>query len=503
MLVVDSFYQYGVPTKQVYVGSAIESAEYKFIDSANVLDHHVILAQFDVPVGATQLINEMVIFTRRQNATLIGGGDLPMPVVVRGEWDGEYGKFYGVDLSTGSAVCTLPPFKVGEWIMIKDFKGFCDSKNTISIVQEDGDFIHGSLEDLVLDRRNISITLQCVDEVSGWQVVYGVGVASARQDVSFVEAFTITDPAFFAKEVRSIPAFELVDGIVQSSTGITAALNRSLLQILIGEEVQVPTLTNGTDYAIYLTADGLIASDSFIAVETYTSDTARIVGGFHYGDGMIYARSFWDLIFKPECDDPRGMVRTFQGFWADIYLLNATPDLLGTSAYNAQIADGSSAPKIPAVWGGNGTEQYANFTQYIATEVLAAYGKRLPTQHEFSVLAHGSVTGNRNVTDPITTQFDANSRSLIGCEQVSGHMGQWGAENADRGDGSTGYAWRTIDTDDKGQVFASASGISAIIYGGGYGISGSGSRAANRSTSPSDSDSNTACRGICSHKTTL
>ncbi|MBF4377300.1 hypothetical protein, partial [Vibrio anguillarum] len=151
---------------------------------------------------------------------------------------------------------------------------------------------------------------------------------------------------------------------------------------------------------------------------------------------------------------PRGMVIDISGsrFWNDIYLLNSTPDALGTSAYNAQIADGSSPCKIPAIWGGDGTAQYSNLTQYIAAEVLAAYGKRLPSHDEFEILALGSTPGYAVGADPVTTKFDVNARSRNGSEQVSGHLWQWGKDIWDRGNGSSGYAWYAADTNGEGQV---------------------------------------------------
>ncbi|EOW9271469.1 TPA: hypothetical protein AB5C86_001932 [Vibrio cholerae] len=306
----------------------------------------------------------------------------------------------------------------------------------------------------------------------------------------------------FDKSISGEPAFFAPSNQIMASCAIVVSVGGELIKFSEGSVAATPAMSAGVDYAIYATADGLIVSSNFTVPDGYTAENSRRIGGFHYGDGEIKERSFYDLHYRPACDDPRGMVRTFAGFWADIYLLNTTPDLLGTSAYGAQIADGSSTPKRPAVWGGDGAAQYSSFTQYVATEVLAAYGKRLPNAHEFSVLAHGSVTGYAASGDPVTTKFDASARSLIGCEQVSGHMWQWGAEQWDRGNGSSGYAWYAADTDSKGSVYSGlgSEGVGASLFGGDWDHSGrAGSRCSIWNFEPWNSGANIAARGVCDH----
>uniref|UniRef100_UPI003F589DB1 phage major tropism determinant n=1 Tax=Vibrio cholerae TaxID=666 RepID=UPI003F589DB1 len=306
----------------------------------------------------------------------------------------------------------------------------------------------------------------------------------------------------FLKSIGSEPAFLASASSISAAFDIIVAVGGSILSFSSSDSVSLPSLISGTDYAIYATADGLIASDNFTVPSGYTESNSRRIGGFHYQDAFINSQSVWDLKYKPSCSDPRGMARTIGGFWADIYLLNATPDVLGTSAYNATIADGASPPKIPAKWGGNGTSKYANFTQYIATEVLAAFGKRLPNAHEFSVLAQGSVTGHVASVDPVTTKFDASARSLIGCEQVSGHMWQWGSEQWDRGNGSSGYAWYAAETNGKGSVYSAlgSEGVGASVFGSHWGGSGrAGSRCSYWDVEPWHSSGSLAARGVCDH----
>ncbi|HFG1874655.1 TPA: hypothetical protein ACGF19_003648 [Vibrio cholerae] len=324
----------------------------------------------------------------------------------------------------------------------------------------------------------------------------------ANADKALVSA--LLSSRLFEKSIRDEPAFMVSGGQLKTACNIAVIVDGQLLTFGTNETITTPTLLLGVDYAIYATADGLIVSSNFTFPDGYNADNSRRIGGFHYGNNEYKSYSFYDLNFRPKCKDPRGMVIDISGssFWADIYLLNTTPDALGTSAYNATIADGASPPKIPAKWGGNGVSQYANFTQYIAAEVLAAYGKRLPNAHEFSVLAQGSVTGHVASVDPVTTKFDARARSLIGCEQVSGHMWQWGSEQWDRGNGSSGYAWYAAETNDKGSVYSAlgSEGVGASLFGSFWGFSGqAGSRCSYWYNEPWSSSLGIAARGVCDH----
>ncbi|MDV2299591.1 phage major tropism determinant [Vibrio cholerae] len=324
----------------------------------------------------------------------------------------------------------------------------------------------------------------------------------ASADKALVSA--LLSSRLFEKSIRDEPAFMISGGQLKTACNIAVIVDGQLLNFGANETITTPTLLLGVDYAIYATADGLIVSSNFTFPDGYNAENSRRIGGFHYGNNEYKPYSFYDLNFRPKCKDPRGMVIDISGssFWADIYLLNTTPDALGTSAYNATIADGASPPKIPAKWGGNGTSQYAKFTQYIATEVLAAFGKRLPNAHEFSVLAQGSTTGYVASSDPVTTKFDTSARSIIGCEQVSGNMWQWGSEQWDRGNGSSGYAWYAADTNGKGSVYSAlgSEGIGASIFGSDWGDPGqAGSRCSLWSFEPWSSGASIAARGVCDH----
>ncbi|MDD9154957.1 hypothetical protein PVK64_01960 [Aliivibrio sp. S4TY2] len=325
---------------------------------------------------------------------------------------------------------------------------------------------------------------------------------ASGKSVAIAELLALNSTSVFSKSLLLEPAFRKSGDQLIVNGDVVVTVADFTLKATDGLGITLPTLSVGTDYAIYATQDGLIVSSNFTAPVNYTSENSRRIGGFHYQDGTINERSIWDLKFKPTAKDPRGMaIAVGDNFWADLYCLNTTPDLLGTSAYNAQIADGSSPPKKPLAWGGNGTEQYTTFSQYVATEVLAAYGKRLPNYHEFSVLAKGSKAGYAVGTDPVKTKFDVNARSLIGCEQVSGHYYQWGSECWDRGNGSSGYDWQAVDTNGEGKVYSAGSqGVGASLFGASWGNAGiAGSRASNWSHEPWHSVNNIAARGVCDH----
>ncbi|HDI3311080.1 TPA: hypothetical protein PMC32_002288 [Vibrio cholerae] len=374
------------------------------------------------------------------------------------------------------------------------------SLSTNDYTNEDKQIVGGVTESInQLQNSTTQALEQKVDKV------VGKGLSTndyANADKALVSS--LLSSRLFEKSIRDEPAFMISGGRLKTACNIAVIVDGQLLTFGTNETITTPTLLLGVDYAIYATADGLIVSSNFTFPDGYNADNSRRIGGFHYGNNEFKSYSFYDLNFRPKCKDPRGMVIDISGssFWADIYLLNTTPDALGTSAYKATIADGDSPPKIPAKWGGDGTSQYTKLTQYIATEVLAAFGKRLPNAHEFSVLAQGSTTGYVAGSDPAITKFDASARSIIGCEQVSGHMWQLGSEQWDRGNGSSGYAWNTEDTSGKGGVYSAlgSEGVGASIFGSNWDYSGpAGSRCSAWNNEPWTSSASLAARGVCDH----
>ena len=295
--------------------------------------------------------------------------------------------------------------------------------------------------------------------------------------------------------------------------------------------VALPTLTAGTDYAIYLLANGtLLASANSSAPDGYTTATSTQLGGAHYAPGGNAAAeaggdstpqfnpySAWDLNFRPRCADPRGMAFVVDG-WFDIYIANTTPDLLGTSAYNAPIADGATLPKLPAFWGGNGTTTMSSFSYWSAVQYFAAFGKHLPRYSHLMNACYG-VTENTSVgTEPTVTALDNLRTSRFGLMQATGSMWCWIDEHKDKihqaelASGATTAqieAWINAAKMYSGKSLTESHGLvrtygdvghSVGLHGGDWGgSSNAGSRATSWSFSPANSGSFAGARGRSDH----
>lgn len=292
--------------------------------------------------------------------------------------------------------------------------------------------------------------------------------------------------------------------------------------------VQMPALTAGTDYAIYICNDGSLRADAnFSAPAGFDATNSRQIGGFHYAPGgnaaaqaggsttpAINPYSLWDLKWRPKALDPRGMTLVANWFWADIYLLGVNHTVDGTSKNNTTIADGSSPPKKPLAFGGDGTVAYADLTWFTAAEVLSAYGKRMPTYAEVCALAYGTTEAQSRGPDAVTTGLGTNNAGTVadnlftskwGVIQAAGCMWVWGQginfipAGADYA-ALTTASYKNI-TGGRGQVYTyGTAGIASALFGGYWGAGAySGSRASAWHVAPSDSIYNVGARGCCDH----
>ena len=295
-----------------------------------------------------------------------------------------------------------------------------------------------------------------------------------------------------------------VNGVVQTIAASTA--------------VTMPTHAAGTDYAIWAKTDGTLEATSNHV--TPPTANARKVGGYHYAPGgnatgvaggdttpAINAYSIWDLKFRPACPDPRGMTLVADGFWSDIYLLGVDHPTNGSSKYNVTIADGSSPPKIPAKFGGNGSTAYAGGNWWDLAEVLRSFGKRPPSHDEFAALAYGVLEAYSINADPVTTGLVNGSGSGAGIDtnaykytskwgviQATGNLLVWGSNFG--GPYNVTAAWQA-DTGGRGSDYNLAN---AVLLGGNWsGGVGSGSRCSNWSAAPTNSASVVGARGVCDH----
>jgi len=272
-------------------------------------------------------------------------------------------------------------------------------------------------------------------------------------------------------------------------------LNGTTKEYASATAVTLPSMTNGTDYAIYVCDDDTIRADAnFSAPTGYTTANSRKIGGFHYDlGGAILEYSLWDLKFKPSAKDPRGMTLVANNFWADIYLVGTDCDVNGTSKSGVTICDGSSPAKIPALFGGNGSTTYGSFKQYEAGELMSAYGKRLPTYQEFSSLAYGISGEATSVgSDQGTTQRNSAYTSKWGVEQSAGVMWQWGSDIVSNLSGG----WQA-QTEGRGSFYNTPYG--ARLGGDWRDASGAGSRCMAFNYTLWSSGNYIGARGCCDH----
>lgn len=311
---------------------------------------------------------------------------------------------------------------------------------------------------------------------------------------------------FFKADSQSVAFTKTAAGAVSVKAGTVAEVAGVIITFATATAVTMPALTAGTDYAIYVCTDGTIRADSsFSAPSGYTTANSRKVGGFYYAPGglatgtsggdstpQIISGSMWDLKFRPACPDPRGMKLVANGFWVDLWILNTDPDVNGTSKYGATIADGSSPPKIPLAFGGNGTATYPDGNWWNLNEALMAFGKRSPTYSEFAALAYGVTEATSLGTDPGTCQIDA-ARTSQHCFQATGNMWIWGDEF---GGGAAAASWAD-NTNGRGSTYQMEN---AAVFGGDWdATSNSGSRCSNWTGSPAASYNSIGGRGVCDH----
>ncbi len=314
-------------------------------------------------------------------------------------------------------------------------------------------------------------------------------------------------PNLFAKSDASEVAWTKTgNGTAETQTVLNVEVNGAVLTIASGTSITMPSLSAGTDYAIWAKPDGGLEATS-----NHTSPpvaNARKVGGFHYAPGgnataqsggdttpQINEYSFWDLKWKPACPDSRGMTLVADGFWVDIYLTGVDAITNGSSAYNVTIADGSSPPKVPAMFGGNGSTTYGGYTWFEAQELATAFGKRTMTQIEFMSAAYGTTEGTDGGSDPVSTILRSAFTSKWGVMLATGNMRTWGRDRG--GDYNTG-GWNA-NTEGRGEEYNAPN---AVDFGGSWLLgSRAGSRCSNWGNAASFSFGKIGSRFACDHLT--
>jgi hypothetical protein len=328
---------------------------------------------------------------------------------------------------------------------------------------------------------------------------------------SIVLGSSVISIGLFAKVDPTVVAWNKTGAFtMETNTGLYIEVNGLIKTIASGTSITMPgSATDGTDYAIWCTTAGALeATTDHVSPP---SANARKVGGFHYAPGenatgvaggnttpSINVYSLWDLKWRPGCSDPRGMTLVGGHFWSDIYLTGVDHHTNGTSKYDVTIADGSSPPKVPTLYGGDGSTTYGSYTWWECAELLSSHGKRPPTYQEFSALAYGTTEASSRGTDPVTTQMSATDddfTSKWGVIQSTGCLRVWGNHF---GGGALGASY-VANTEGRGSTFQ-LSNVGEL--GGRWNdTSNSGSRASRWSNNPTDSFNTIGSRGVCDHKT--
>jgi hypothetical protein len=352
------------------------------------------------------------------------------------------------------------------------------------------------------------------------------GFAMAREDLSNVSTAVKTSGDQTVAGTKTFSSFPVLPSITggfyksDSSTAAftktgngTASIKAGTLVDVAGKWVQfstataitMPTLTAGTDYAIWVKDDGTIQADASFTVAPGTGNWRKI-GGFHYAPGgnataqsggnttaQINEYSFWDLKFRPECSDPRGMTLVAGGFWVDIYLTGVDAITNGSSKYNVTMADGSSPPKVPTLFGGNGSTTYGSYTWFEAQELATAFGKRTLTRQEFMAAAYGTTEASSVGTDQVSTVLNAAYTSKWGVIQATGVLWVWGL---DRGGPFAAASWNA-NTEGRGSEYnaPNAARLGGLWNDG----SNSGSRCSTWDIVASNSNSTIGSRFACDH----
>jgi hypothetical protein len=283
--------------------------------------------------------------------------------------------------------------------------------------------------------------------------------------------------------------------------------------------VTMPSHSNNTDYAIWQhPSTGALVGDANFTTAPTAASGGSIVGGYHYipsgrptavnngsptGAAEILEYSIWDLTWRPECPDPRGMSCIDGRFWADLYLCGKTSyagtdfSAVPSSKIGLTIADNSDPCLIPSFYGGNGSTAYTLTSGnnpgswYNFAEVAHSFGKRLMWSWEFQAAAFGAPEAGSRGTDPGTVIWERTSK--WGLAQATGTLWSWGIERV-------GIYTSGTNTNTGGRGTEYADAPRAVLLGGSWSDgSFSGSRAAGWNVVPSSGVGSVSARFAAGH----
>ena len=401
-----------------------------------------------------------------------------------------------------SANVTLTPVQYGKSIIV--ISGLLTTD--LSLI-----FPNIAREWAVINNTTGAHTITC-------KTLAGSGVAIAQAQIIIGDATNIyiasssggsvpsSDPNAFYKAIPTSAAFSKT-GVFSVETAQQLVFNANGTTITIPPATSVampgsPVL--GSDYAIWLKPGGALeATGSFISPPIADS---RVIGGFHYAPGgnatsqsggnstpQINEYSFWDLKYRPACPDPRGMTCVAGSFWVDIYITGVNAITNGSSKYNVVIADNLSPPKVPAIFGGNGSTTYGSYTWFEAQELAISFGKRCLTQNEFMAATYGTSEQTSIGSDVGSTILNSTLTSKWGVIQATGVMWVMGGERG----GPAGAASWSPNTDGRG---AELNAPNISLFGGYWGsTTTAGSRSSLWQYAASFTNEAQSSRFACNH----
>ncbi len=282
--------------------------------------------------------------------------------------------------------------------------------------------------------------------------------------------------------------------------GTTIAVAGIVRRFESATAVTMPTLTAGTDYAVFANPDGTLqaVADPYNAPAAAPQTGSRKIGGFHYGlvapattvaggafattgNGMIWTQgavddiaginkySLWDLCFRAAGEQHGFALDPHTGTWVAIYFCGTEHITNGISKYNTDVASGTVLAKKPLAYGGNGTTKYSTNMWWESAEIAHSHGCRLLFEREFNSAAYG-VTENQSLGGAAST-IPATARqpgytSRIGLEQATGHQYTWGQDSSFRPEATIAAGWQDVNGG-RGQLYLmNPTGLIRVLLGG-------------------------------------
>ena len=296
------------------------------------------------------------------------------------------------------------------------------------------------------------------------------------------------------------------NGTAETSGDLILEVDETVVKIPEGTSIAMPTLVVGTDYAIWAEPDGSLTADA-----SFTSPPVagtRRVGGFHYAPGgratldlnagnggttaQIMDTSFYDLKWRPDVLDPRGLVLVGDGaFWAGMYHMSANHLTGAVHKYGVDpCRDGNPPQNL------NGSGNFPNASPANIIEALSFHGFRAPNFWEFQLLAFGvneerSIGGSGpGLTGDVSDRNKHQQTSAWGVFDATGVLNHWSNDTI------LTTADQTLPNPSRGDRFRYSH---FAIFGGSWAFGAiSGSRSADMNTA-TGSFTLRGSRGVCDH----